>query len=56
VIILGQLYRTEVMDFEFNNNLTLIITLIILIPVVGQIIFPINIIYGILKKKDKTGG
>ncbi|WP_308993955.1 hypothetical protein QLS71_013885 [Mariniflexile litorale] len=49
--ILTKLYRTEIMEYEFNNNLTLIITLIILLMMVGQIIFPINIIYGMIKKK-----
>lgn len=56
VWILTKFYRTEIMEFEFNNNLTLIITLIILLVIVGQLIFPINIIYGLIKKKNKTIG
>ncbi len=56
VWILTKFYRTEIMEYEFNNNLTLIITLIILLMVVGQLIFPINIIYGLIKKKNKTSG
>ncbi len=51
ILILAQLYRKEIMEYEFNNNLTLIITLIILLIILGQIIFPINIIYGLIKKK-----
>lgn len=56
VWILTKFYRTEIMEYEFNNNLTLIITLIILLMIVGQLIFPINIIYGLIKKKNKTSG
>jgi len=56
ILILAQLYRKEIMEYEFNNNLTLIITLIILLMILGQIIFPINIIYGLIKKKKKTSG
>ena len=56
VWILTKFYRTETMEYEFNNNLTLIITLIIILMIVGQLIFPINIIYGLIKKKNKTSG
>ena len=56
VWILTKFYRTEFMEYEFNNNLTLVITLIILLMVIGQLIFPINIIYGLIKKKNKTNG
>lgn len=56
ILILAQLYREEIMEYEFNNNLTLIITLILLIMILGQIIFPINIIYGIIRKNTKTSG
>ncbi|MBT0607785.1 cbb3-type cytochrome c oxidase subunit I [Aequorivita echinoideorum] len=56
VWILTKFYRTEIMEYEFNYNLTLMITLIILLMIVGQLIFPINIIYGLIKKKNKTSG
>ena len=56
VWILSNFYRTEIMEYEFNNNLNLIITLIILIMIFGQFIFPINIIRGLIIKKDKTSG
>ncbi len=56
VWILTKFYRTEIMEYEFNNNLTLIITLIIVLMIIGQLIFPINIIYGLIKKKNKTSG
>lgn len=51
VWILTKFYRTGVMEYEFNNNLTLMITLIILLMIIGQIVFPINIIYGLIKKE-----
>lgn len=52
VWILSKFYRTEIIEYEFNNNLTLIITLIVLLMIVVQLIFPINIIYGLIKKKN----
>lgn len=52
--ILTKFYRTEIMEYEFNNNITLIITLIILLMIIVQLIFPINIIYGLMKKKNRT--
>ena len=51
VWILSKLYRPEIMDYKFNNNLSLIITLVVLIIIAGQLIFPINIIYALTKKK-----
>ena len=50
VWIMTKFYRTEIMEYEFNDNLTSIITLIVLLMIVGQLIFPINIICGLLKK------
>lgn len=54
VWILTQLYRTDFMEYEFNNILTLVISLIILLMVIGQLIFPINIIYGLIHKKTNN--
>ena len=54
VLILTQFYRTELMEYEFNNNLTFFVTLFILLVFFAQLIFPINIIYGLIKKKNKT--
>ena len=56
VWVLNKLYREEIMEYEFNNNLSLIISLIIILMILGQIIFPINIIYRLIKKKNKTSG
>lgn len=52
MLILAQFYRKEIMEYEFNNNLTLIILLIFLLIVLGQIIFPINIIYSLTKRGE----
>ncbi|SEA51149.1 hypothetical protein [Bizionia paragorgiae] len=52
--VLSQLYRESIVEFDFNDNLTLAIYSITLIAVVGQIIFPINIISGLIK--NKTSG
>lgn len=54
--ILTNFYRDEIMEYKFNNNLSLIITLIILLMIFGQLIFPINIISGLLKNKNKISG
>ncbi|WP_157805334.1 hypothetical protein [Confluentibacter citreus] len=52
--VLSQLYRESIVEFDFNENLTLAIYSIAFIAVVGQIIFPINIISGLIK--NKTSG
>ena len=52
--ILAQLFRESIMEYNFNNNLTLAIYLIALIAIFGQIIYPINIISGIIRKRNKT--
>lgn len=54
--ILSQFYRESIMQFDFNDNLTLAIYLIALIAIFGQIIYPINIISGIIRKRNKTSG
>ena len=48
--ILSLFFREQIMEYDFNDNLTLAIYLIVLIVVLGQIIYPINIIYGLIKK------
>ena len=49
--ILSQLYRPETMEYQFNENLTLTIILVIILMVCGQLILPINIIRALVKKK-----
>ena len=48
--ILAQLFRESFMEYDFNNNLTLAIYLITIIVVFGQIIYPINLVRGLIKK------
>ena len=54
VWLLTKFFRAETMDYDFNNNLNLIIWLIILLMVLGQLIFPINVIYGLMNKKTSS--
>ncbi len=54
--ILAQLFRESIMEYNFNNNLTFGIYLIALIAIFGQLIYPINIISGIIKNRNKTSG
>lgn len=56
VLILSQFYRPDQKELEFNNNLSLVISLTILISIVGQIIIPINMIYKVIKRENKTTG
>jgi len=48
--ILEQFYREDVMEYEFNGILSSIITLLFLLVLLGQFIFPLNVLYAILKK------
>jgi heme/copper-type cytochrome/quinol oxidase subunit 1 len=59
--ILLQLFReleTESLmsDFHFNENLNIAMFIIALIVIFGQIVYPINIIRGIILKRNKTSG
>ncbi len=61
ILILSKLYRepktdTILSDFDFNQNLDIIIFVILLIAIFGQVIYPINLISGIIKKREKTSG
>ncbi|WP_066219740.1 cbb3-type cytochrome c oxidase subunit I [Formosa haliotis] len=61
ILILSQLYRepktdTILSDFDFNQKLDIIIFIILLITIFGQVIYPINLISGIIKKRKKTSG
>ncbi|WP_228853502.1 hypothetical protein [Aegicerativicinus sediminis] len=49
--ILIQFNRTKSLGNDFNSNFTLAIYLILFLIVIGQLIFPINIIYGLAKGK-----
>lgn len=49
--ILSQLFREPILEYNFNNKLTLVIYSIALIAILGQVIFLINLIRGIIRKK-----
>ena len=49
--VLIQFNSTESLGNNFNSNFTLVIPLIVFLMVIGQLIFPINIIYGHAKGK-----
>nr|WP_321237195.1 cbb3-type cytochrome c oxidase subunit I [uncultured Psychroserpens sp.] len=53
ILILNEFFRKSIMEYHFNENLTIIIYLISAIVIFGQIIFPINIIRGIIKKPNR---
>ncbi len=55
VLILSRFYSQKFADYEFNMALTQIINLIILLIIIGQLVFPINIVYGLLRKKKQNG-
>ena len=54
ILILNEFFRKSIMEYDFNENLTMVIYLISAIVIFGQIVFPINIICGILKKRNKA--
>ena len=56
ILILNEFFRKSIMEYDFNENLTMVIYLISAVVIFGQIIFPINIISGIIKKRNKTSG
>lgn len=52
VFCLSLLYKTEPMEYEFNNTLSIIIWGVMLFILLGQLLFPISLIYGLAKKKN----
>lgn len=54
ILILNEFFRKSIMEYDFNENLTMVIYLISAVVIFGQIIFPINIIRGIIKTRNKT--
>lgn len=53
--VVTQLFRESRTEYDFNNHLTSAIYLIALITIIGQIAFPINIIYGLINKAKTSG-
>ena len=56
ILILNEFFRKSIMEYDFNENLTMVIYLLSAVVIFGQIILPINIISGIIKKRNKTSG
>lgn len=54
ILMLNECFRKSIMEYNFNDNLTMAIYLIATVVILGQIVFPINIIMGIIKKRNKT--
>lgn len=54
VWILTQLFRESIMEYQFNNNLTMAIYVLVIITIFAQILYPINLIGAILKPRNKT--
>jgi heme/copper-type cytochrome/quinol oxidase subunit 1 len=54
--LLSQGYRTDSTEYIFNTHLGVILYMLVWVIVVGQLLFPINIIYALLKNKNKASG
>ena len=50
--ILSQLYQDPMQGYNFNNNLTLTIYITIFLVIIGQLLFPVNIIRGLIVKPE----
>ena len=50
VLLFSQLYSKDFREFEFNNNLSYASSIISMLVILAQLIFPINIIYAFMKK------
>lgn len=53
--VLAQFLRESRTAYDFNNNLTSAMYLIALVAIIGQIVFPINMIYGLINKTKNSG-
>ncbi len=52
VFILSQLHRSDRMEYTFNQHLEASIALIVLLILLGQVILPVNIVYGLIKNHN----
>ncbi len=50
IVFLLQLYREDIMEYRYNVFLSLIITVVVFVIIIGQLFFPFNIIYGLINK------
>lgn len=53
-MVLALFYKEDDFLSNLNANLTASITLLVLIIILGQVIFPINVIYALTKKNSTT--
>ena len=52
--ILSQLYRDPMQGYNFNNKLTSTIYITIFLVIIGQVLFPVNIIRGLTVKPETS--
>lgn len=53
VWIMSGFYRADIMEYKFNNYLSAVISVLVLLILLVQFIFPINIVYGLTRAKSK---
>lgn len=51
---LSQFYRTETMEYEFNLKLSFILWGVVVFVLLGQLLFPVSLIYGMISRKNRT--
>lgn len=49
ILILYQFYRDDILEYNFNNTLTMIIMVLLLFIIIGQVMVPINLGYGLIR-------
>jgi heme/copper-type cytochrome/quinol oxidase subunit 1 len=54
ILLVSFFVREESKHYEWNDRLSNFILLLSTLIVFGQLFFPLNILYGLLKKKNKT--
>ena len=53
ILIMAQLYKEGIQQYQFNNNLTLTILILMCIIILGQLAFTFNLIYALIYTKSK---
>ena len=51
--ILSQSFRSDFMEYKFNDNLSLAVMLVLILIILGQLVFPINLIYALTRKRKR---
>ncbi|MEO2051016.1 hypothetical protein [Flagellimonas beolgyonensis] len=52
ILILSQFYREDVLEYNFNNTLTMIIMVLLLFIIIAQLMVPINLGYGLIRNNN----